>query len=133
MVVCNEMRDGMSSALRSQRDPTSGQAKAVYLLPPSGGEETVLRFYGLTLSGFGFLVILAAVLGQRSVASTDKPTAIDTGNLELGQTKGTFCGSGQRLQKQGRERGAAFRTPQLLLLLHSLVQHEMLQSRLFEY
>jgi hypothetical protein len=36
----------------------------------------VRRFYGLTLSGFGFLVILAAALGQGSVASTDKPTAI---------------------------------------------------------
>ena len=45
------------------------------------------RFYRLTLSGFGFLVILAAALGQRSVASTDKPTAVDTGNLELGQRK----------------------------------------------
>jgi VWFA-related protein len=47
----------------------------------------VRRFYRATLSGFGFLVILAAALGQRSVASTDKPTAIDTGNLELGQRK----------------------------------------------
>jgi hypothetical protein len=37
------------------------------------------------LSGFGFLVIVAAALGQRSVASTDKPTAIDTGDLKLGQ------------------------------------------------
>ncbi len=45
------------------------------------------RFYRFTLHGFGFLVILAAALGQRSVASTDKPTAIDTGNLELGQRK----------------------------------------------
>ena len=45
------------------------------------------RFYRLTLSGFSFLVILAAALGQRSVASTDKPTAIGTGNLELGQRK----------------------------------------------
>ena len=45
------------------------------------------RFYRLTLSGFGFLVILAAALGQRPVASTDKPAAIGTGNLELGQRK----------------------------------------------
>jgi hypothetical protein len=47
----------------------------------------VRRFYRLTLSGFDFLVILAAALGQRSVASTDKPTVIDMGNLELGQRK----------------------------------------------
>ena len=44
-------------------------------------------FYRLALSGFGFLVILAAALGQRSVASTDKPAAIGTGNLELEQRK----------------------------------------------
>jgi VWFA-related protein len=50
-------------------------------------KKAVRRFYGLTLSGFGFLVILAAALGQGSVASTDKPTAIGTGNLELGQRK----------------------------------------------
>jgi VWFA-related protein len=47
----------------------------------------VRRFYRLTLSGFGFLVILTVALGQRSVASTDKPAAIGTGNLELGQRK----------------------------------------------
>jgi hypothetical protein len=47
----------------------------------------VRRFYRLTLSGFGFLVILTVALGQRSVASTDKPAAIGTENLELGQRK----------------------------------------------
>jgi hypothetical protein len=47
----------------------------------------VRGFYRLALSGFGFLVILAAALGQRSVASTDKPAAIGTGNLELEQRK----------------------------------------------
>jgi VWFA-related protein len=47
----------------------------------------VRRFYRLTLSGFGFLVILAAAVGQRSVPTTDKPTAIGTGNPELRQRK----------------------------------------------
>jgi VWFA-related protein len=47
----------------------------------------VRRSFRLTLAGFGFLLILAAALGQRSVASTDKPTAIGTGNLELRQRK----------------------------------------------
>jgi hypothetical protein len=47
----------------------------------------VRRFYRLTLPGLGFLVILVGALGQRSVATTDKPTAIGTGNLELRQRK----------------------------------------------
>jgi hypothetical protein len=47
----------------------------------------VRRFYRLTLSGFGFLVTLASALGQRSVPTTDKPTAIGTGNPELRQRK----------------------------------------------
>jgi VWFA-related protein len=47
----------------------------------------VRRFYRLMLFGFGFLVILAAALGQRSVASTDKPAAMGPGSLELGQRK----------------------------------------------
>jgi VWFA-related protein len=47
----------------------------------------VRRFYRISLSGLGFLVTLAAALGQRSVASTDKPTAVGTGNLELRQRK----------------------------------------------
>jgi VWFA-related protein len=47
----------------------------------------VRRFYRLTLSGFGFLVIFAAALGQRSVPTTHKPTAIGTGNAELKQRK----------------------------------------------
>ena len=62
-------------------------SKALYSLLRSGGENAVRRFYRLTLSGLGFLLILAAALGQRSVASTDKPTAIGTGNLELRQRK----------------------------------------------
>ncbi|WP_035356657.1 hypothetical protein [Edaphobacter aggregans] len=44
-------------------------------------------FYQLPLSGFCFLVILAAALGQRSVPTTHKPTAIGTGNPELKQRK----------------------------------------------
>ena len=32
-------------------------------------------------------MILVGALGQRSVATTDKPTAIGTGNLELRQRK----------------------------------------------
>jgi hypothetical protein len=68
-------------------DTTLDQAKAVYLLPPSGGKEKVRRFYRLTLSGFGFLVIVAAALGQSPVASTDKLTTSDTGNLKLGQRR----------------------------------------------
>jgi hypothetical protein len=47
----------------------------------------VRRFYRLTLYGFGFLVILAAALGQRSVPTSDKPTAIGTGNPELRKRK----------------------------------------------
>jgi VWFA-related protein len=47
----------------------------------------VRRLYRLTLSGFGFLIILSVGLGQRSVASTDKPAAIGTENLEPGQRK----------------------------------------------
>ncbi len=62
-------------------------SKVLYSLLRSGGENAVRSFYRLTLSGLGFLLILAAALGQRSVASTDKPAAIGTGNLELGQRK----------------------------------------------
>jgi VWFA-related protein len=47
----------------------------------------VRRFYRLTECGFGFLVILSVALGQRPVASADKPTAIDAGDPELGQRK----------------------------------------------
>ena len=50
-------------------------------------KKAVCRFYRGTLSGLGFLLILAAALGQRSVASPDKPAAIGTGNLELRQRK----------------------------------------------
>jgi VWFA-related protein len=77
------VRIDLSNRLRQ----TGGKRKPLYSLVPSGGEEAVPRSFRLTLSRFGFLVILAAALGQRSVTSTDKPTAIGTGNLELGQRK----------------------------------------------
>jgi len=63
--------------------------KAVDLCLPSGGEEAVRRFYRLALTVFGFPVILAAALGQRSVAFTDRPTATDTNNPELAQRQET--------------------------------------------
>jgi len=47
----------------------------------------VRRFYRLTLFGFCLLVILTAALGQRSVPTTDDPTAIGTGNPERRQRK----------------------------------------------
>jgi VWFA-related protein len=47
----------------------------------------VHRFHRAALTGFGFLLILAAALGLHPVASTDKPTGIGKGNLELGQRK----------------------------------------------
>jgi VWFA-related protein len=47
----------------------------------------VRRFCRLILFGFGFLVIVAATVGQSPVASTDKPTASDARDLKLGQRR----------------------------------------------
>jgi VWFA-related protein len=47
----------------------------------------VRRLYGRILPGFGFLVILAAALGQHSIAGTDKPSPTGAGNSELRQRK----------------------------------------------
>ena len=45
------------------------------------------RFYRLTMSGFGFLVVLTVALGQSSVSTTEKSTAIGKENPELRQRK----------------------------------------------
>jgi VWFA-related protein len=46
-------------------------------------KRAVRRLHGLALSGFGFVVILAAALGQCSVVITAKPAATGTGDPEL--------------------------------------------------
>ncbi len=50
-------------------------------------KKAVRRFYRSALSGFGFLLIFAAALGQSSGPSTDDPTAIGGGDPALGQRK----------------------------------------------